>query len=103
MNCSFRKPEFLSEGRSFREPKIRNRPRSCGCRAYGRGAGAGSLRRAGAAGQGVAAEGDRRLRRNYRLVLYVPEDGSEVRSLQTWVPMEFVWDLPETDRDGPSG
>lgn len=33
-------------------------------------------------------------------VLYVPEDGSEVRSLQTWVPMEFVWDLPETDRDG---
>ncbi len=36
-------------------------------------------------------------------VLYVPEDGSEVRSLQTWVPMEFVWDLPETDRDGPSG
>lgn len=33
-------------------------------------------------------------------VLYVPEDGSEVRSLQTWIPMEFVWDLPETDRDG---
>ena len=33
-------------------------------------------------------------------VLYVPEDGSEVRSLQTWVPMEFVWDLPETERDG---
>lgn len=33
-------------------------------------------------------------------VLYAPEDGSEPRSLETWIPFQMKWDLPETERDG---
>lgn len=33
-------------------------------------------------------------------VLYAPEDGSEPRSVQTWIPFQMKWDLPETERDG---
>ncbi len=33
-------------------------------------------------------------------VLYAPEDGSEVRSIETWIPFQAKWDFPETERDG---
>lgn len=33
-------------------------------------------------------------------VLYAPEDGSEPRSLETWVPFQMKWEFPETERDG---
>lgn len=33
-------------------------------------------------------------------ILYAPEDGSEPRSLETWIPFQMKWDFPETDRDG---
>lgn len=33
-------------------------------------------------------------------VLYAPEDGSYPRSIQTWMPFQMRWDLPETERDG---
>lgn len=33
-------------------------------------------------------------------VAYAPEDGSGVRSVETWIPFQLKWDLPETDRDG---
>lgn len=33
-------------------------------------------------------------------VLYVPEDGSELRSVEAWIPFQMKWDLPETERDG---
>ena len=33
-------------------------------------------------------------------VLYAPEDGSQPRSIETWIPFQFSWDLPETQRDG---
>ena len=33
-------------------------------------------------------------------VLYAPEDGSQVRSMETWVPMQLKWDFPQTQRDG---
>jgi len=33
-------------------------------------------------------------------VLYAPEDGSQPRSIETWIPFQFTWDLPETQRDG---
>lgn len=32
--------------------------------------------------------------------LYAPEDGSEPRSLETWIPFQMKWELPETERDG---
>lgn len=33
-------------------------------------------------------------------VLYVPEDGSEPRSVETWLPFQVQWDFPECERDG---
>lgn len=33
-------------------------------------------------------------------VLYQPEDGSEVRSLEAWIPFQTRWDFPQTERDG---
>ena len=33
-------------------------------------------------------------------VLYAPEDGSEPRSVETWIPFQMRWDFPETERDG---
>lgn len=32
--------------------------------------------------------------------LYVPEDGSEPRSVETWLPFQMKWELPETRHDG---
>ena len=32
--------------------------------------------------------------------LYVPEDGSEPRMLDTWIPFQIKWDFPESQRDG---
>lgn len=33
-------------------------------------------------------------------VLYAPEDGSEPRSVETWLPFQIKWDFPDTGRDG---
>ncbi len=33
-------------------------------------------------------------------VLYSPEDGSEPRCVETWIPFQTKWDFPDTDRDG---
>ncbi len=33
-------------------------------------------------------------------ILYLPEDGSEVRCLDTWVPFQVKWDLPEDTPEG---
>jgi len=33
-------------------------------------------------------------------VAYAPEDGSGVRSVETWIPFQLKWDLPVTERDG---
>ena len=33
-------------------------------------------------------------------VLYMPEDGSEPRCLETWLPFQLKWDVPDTQRDG---
>ena len=33
-------------------------------------------------------------------VLYAPEDGSEPRCLDTWLPFKMKWDLPEGVREG---
>lgn len=33
-------------------------------------------------------------------VLYAPEDGSEPRSLECWIPFQMKWELPETEKDG---
>ena len=33
-------------------------------------------------------------------VLYAPEDGSAPQSVETWIPFQFAWELPETQRDG---
>lgn len=33
-------------------------------------------------------------------VLYAPEDGSEPRRLDTWIPFQARWDLPPVNRDG---
>lgn len=33
-------------------------------------------------------------------VLYLPEDGEGVYSVQTWIPVQMRWDLPAVDRDG---
>ncbi|MBE6976788.1 MAG: hypothetical protein E7439_06315 [Ruminococcaceae bacterium] len=33
-------------------------------------------------------------------VLYAPEDGSQIRSMEGWVPMQMKWDFPQTQRDG---
>lgn len=33
-------------------------------------------------------------------VLYAPEDGSPVRSVEAWVPFQMNWDIPDTQNDG---
>lgn len=33
-------------------------------------------------------------------VLYMPEDGSEPRTLESWIPMQMKWNLPEDRREG---
>ncbi len=33
-------------------------------------------------------------------VLYQPEDGSDVRSVECWIPFQARWDTPERDHDG---
>lgn len=33
-------------------------------------------------------------------LLYAPEDGSEALSMETWIPFQMKWDLPDTQRDG---
>ncbi len=33
-------------------------------------------------------------------VVYAPEDGSPVRSVETWIPFQMKWELPQTQRDG---
>lgn len=32
--------------------------------------------------------------------LYLPEDGTEARSVDAWIPFQMKWDFPETKRDG---
>ena len=33
-------------------------------------------------------------------VLYAPEDGSQPRCVDTWIPFQMKWDFPEAKRDG---
>lgn len=33
-------------------------------------------------------------------VLYAPEDGSEPRCVESWLPFQVKWDFPDTGRDG---
>lgn len=33
-------------------------------------------------------------------VLYAPEDGSEPRSVEAWIPFQMKWDFPDTQKDG---
>lgn len=33
-------------------------------------------------------------------VLYAPEDGSEPRCVETWLPLQLKWDFPGTEHDG---
>lgn len=33
-------------------------------------------------------------------VLYAPEDGSQAQCVQSWLPMNFRWDIPQTNQDG---
>ena len=33
-------------------------------------------------------------------VLYAPEDGSEPRCVETWIPLQMKWDLADPQRDG---
>ena len=33
-------------------------------------------------------------------VLYAPEDGSEIQSIEGWIPLQMKWDFPQTQRDG---
>ncbi len=33
--------------------------------------------------------------------LYAPEDGTEPRSVESWVPFQMKWELPQADREGP--
>lgn len=33
-------------------------------------------------------------------VLYAPEDGSEVRTVEGWIPFQMRWDFPQAQRDG---
>lgn len=32
--------------------------------------------------------------------LYQPEDGSEPRSIETWIPFQMKWEIPDAQRDG---
>ena len=34
-------------------------------------------------------------------VLYAPEDGSEPRTVEAWIPFQMKWDGAEADREGP--
>lgn len=33
-------------------------------------------------------------------IMYLPEDGMEPQTLETWVPFQVKWDFPDTERDG---
>ena len=33
-------------------------------------------------------------------VVYLPEDGSEARCMETWLPLQMKWDVPDAERDG---
>lgn len=33
-------------------------------------------------------------------VLYEPEDGTQPRCVESWLPFQMKWDIPDTDRDG---
>lgn len=33
-------------------------------------------------------------------ILYLPEDGSEPRSIETWIPFQMKWEIPDSQRDG---
>lgn len=33
-------------------------------------------------------------------ILYMPEDGGNVQGVETWIPFQMRWDLPDTQRDG---
>ena len=33
-------------------------------------------------------------------ILYLPEDGTDPRSVEIWLPMQMKWDIPEAERDG---
>lgn len=33
-------------------------------------------------------------------VLYVPEDGSEARCVEAWIPFQMKWDFPDSETDG---
>ncbi len=33
-------------------------------------------------------------------VLYLPEDGTQPQTVETWVPFQVKWDFPDTERDG---
>ena len=33
-------------------------------------------------------------------VLYAPEDGSDPQCMETWIPFQMRWDLPDTEQDG---
>ncbi len=33
-------------------------------------------------------------------VWYLPEDGSDIRSVETWIPFQMKWNFPQTQRDG---
>lgn len=33
-------------------------------------------------------------------VLYAPEEGGQPQSVETWIPFQMKWDLPDTERDG---
>lgn len=34
-------------------------------------------------------------------MLYAPEDGTQPRSMETWVPFQLKWELPDVSREGP--
>ena len=34
-------------------------------------------------------------------ILYAPEDGTEPRVVDTWIPFEMKWDVPDAEREGP--
>lgn len=36
-------------------------------------------------------------------ILYAPEDGTEPRCMESWIPFQLKWDLPDTQRDGTIG
>lgn len=33
-------------------------------------------------------------------VLYAPEDGTQAKSIEAWIPFQMRWEFPQTDRDG---